>query len=210
MPRGGKLRIATTNVALSTEEASQRASDAQAGVYIVVSIEDTGEGMSASTIARAVEPFFTTKGIGKGTGLGLSQVYGFVRQSGGFLSIDSVPGEGTRVRLYLPAAAATSTHDAVGAGRSVMPGGDETVLLLEDDDDVRAGGMTGIELVREVVRCNPDVGVLLISGHMAGRELPHRDSAIGEFPLLGKPFRHVELATAVRAAIDRSPGHKPV
>ena len=102
MPEGGSLRIATRPETI--DEASARAmSDIVPGRYVKVSVSDTGEGMTAEVARRAFEPFFTTKEVGKGIGLGLSQVYGFVAQSGGHVAIDSTPGAGTTVALYLPA-----------------------------------------------------------------------------------------------------------
>ena len=102
MPEGGSLRIATRPETI--DEASARTmSDIVPGPYVKVSVSDTGEGMTAEVARRAFEPFFTTKEVGKGSGLGLSQVYGFVAQSGGHVAIDSAPGAGTTVALYLPA-----------------------------------------------------------------------------------------------------------
>jgi signal transduction histidine kinase len=94
MPSGGTITIRTENLS----------GDGQSGDCVAVSITDTGAGMDEATKARAFEPFFTTKPIGAGTGLGLSQVHGFVAQSNGRLTLDSAPGQGTRVTLYLPKA----------------------------------------------------------------------------------------------------------
>ena len=99
MPAGGTVTIRTRNVEFDSSSAAQ-IPEATAGRYVMVSVEDTGEGMTPEVAARSTEPFFTTKEVGKGTGLGLSQVYGFVRQSDGFLTIESAPGAGTSVRLY--------------------------------------------------------------------------------------------------------------
>ncbi|MGE5442347.1 MAG: ATP-binding protein [Bacteroidota bacterium] len=109
MPNGGLLKIETRNEAIGESETAEipdqpvdRAADIAAGEYVVVTVEDTGTGMSAKLIERIFEPFFTTKGVGKGSGLGLSMVYGFVKQSGGHVHVDSDLGGGTRVALYLP------------------------------------------------------------------------------------------------------------
>jgi len=109
------------------------------GRYVAISVADTGTGMSPETIARAFDPFFTTKEVGKGTGLGLSMVYGFAQQSKGTVEIASRPGEGTTVTLYLPKAVAEAV-DVVEAIENQLPMGSasETVLVVEDDDDVRA------------------------------------------------------------------------
>ena len=101
MPNGGKLTIETANIDID-EPTADSGIDVISGQYVVVSVTDTGTGMSPDVLERAFEPFFTTKDVGAGTGLGLSQVYGFVKQSGGHVKIDSEVGKGTRVRLYLP------------------------------------------------------------------------------------------------------------
>ena len=100
---GGTLTIATANV---SRHAPERAEEPAAGDYVAVSVSDTGTGMSEAVLARAFEPFFTTKEIGKGSGLGLAQVFGFAKQSGGGVRIDSTPGVGTTVSVFLPRAAA--------------------------------------------------------------------------------------------------------
>src|SRR6185437_12641849 len=103
--------------------------------YVAVSVEDTGEGMDAATLARVFEPFFTTKEVGRGTGLGLSQVYGFAESAGGYVDIDSTPGEGSAVTLYLP----RTLQPLAEADRPAPPaplGKRQRVLLVEDDDDV--------------------------------------------------------------------------
>jgi CheY-like chemotaxis protein len=104
----------------------------------MLAVTDTGVGMAPEVAARALEPFFTTKPAGRGTGLGLSQVYGFVKQSGGHVSIYSEEGHGTTVRLYLPPAAPNEIPLPVTRGKSaVSPRGTETILVVEDNPDVR-------------------------------------------------------------------------
>ena len=138
MPEGGKLTIETANTAL---DHSYAATDAEVipGQYVMICVSDTGAGMEAATVERAFEPFFTTKEVGRGTGLGLSMVYGFVKQSGGHVTIYSEPGEGTTVKLYFP-----RFHGGVVAAAAVEPSAvpassdGEVVLVVEDNDDVRS------------------------------------------------------------------------
>ncbi len=132
---GGKVVIRTCNV-IFEDGATPSAVDARAGPYVMVSVHDTGTGMTPDVVERAAEPFFTTKEVGKGTGLGLSQVYGFARQSDGFLSIESQPGIGTTVSLYLPRAEG-ATAEAETPAEEASDYGDETILIVEDDEDVR-------------------------------------------------------------------------
>jgi CheY-like chemotaxis protein len=130
MPRGGRIAIETT------------ASDVHAGgaiepgSYVVLRVEDSGTGMTPDVAARVFEPFFTTKDKGKGTGLGLSMVFGIVKQSGGHIALDSRPGVGTTFTIYLP-----RTERAIEPAQPLLPAsertGTETVLLVEDDDQVR-------------------------------------------------------------------------
>jgi signal transduction histidine kinase len=138
MPAGGKLSVETRNVQLDEAEANAQ-DDVQAGDYVLISVTDTGSGMTKEVLARAFDPFFTTKDIGQGTGLGLSQVYGFVRQSGGRVRIESEPGQGTTVKLYLPRMMVVPTVADAPPPRPV-PGGarSETILVVEDEDDVRS------------------------------------------------------------------------
>src|SRR5437764_2377757 len=135
MPNGGTLRISTGLETIAAAEA-KRMSDIAPGDYVAVSVADTGEGMPPDVLSRAFEPFFTTKEVGKGSGLGLSQVYGFVTQSGGHVAIDSTPGAGTTVTLYLPAVGA----DAAGRP-SRRPDVEKSpamgrILVVEDDPEV--------------------------------------------------------------------------
>lgn len=137
MPKGGRLIIETDNLTLEAEGAGAEAR-LPAGDYVRLSVSDTGVGMSQDVAQRAFEPFFTTKPPGKGTGLGLSTIYGFVQQSGGAVSIYSEVGHGTTVNILLPRA---REHDAAqplsAQDRSVPPAAGETVLLVEDNPEVR-------------------------------------------------------------------------
>jgi len=143
----GKLTIETANTHIDRDYATQNAG-AMPGQYVVICVSDTGCGMDAETLARAIEPFFTTKEVGKGTGLGLSMVYGFVKQSGGHFKIYSEEGQGTTIRIYLPRLLAEEAEEEARVDVPVPEGTrDETILVCEDDDDVRA---YTVEVLREL------------------------------------------------------------
>jgi signal transduction histidine kinase len=136
MPDGGKLQVRTANVQLSAGEATKRPAMGP-GKYVLVRVSDTGHGMNEETKAHIFEPFFTTKEVGKGTGLGLATVYGIVKQSGGFIWVESVPGRGTEFEIYLPATSAAAGTTPVSATRRSLPRGTETILVVEDEAGVR-------------------------------------------------------------------------
>jgi signal transduction histidine kinase/ActR/RegA family two-component response regulator len=136
MPGGGQLSIEVARVDLD-EEFAQRQPDTRPGPYVRVSVADTGCGMDAATLERAFEPFFTTKEVGAGTGLGLSMVYGFVKQSGGSVEVDSEPGKGSTFRLYFPRLEACTEGARAQAPKAESPKGRETILVVEDEDLVR-------------------------------------------------------------------------
>jgi PAS domain S-box-containing protein len=138
MPRGGRLTIEITDVRLDADYA-QTYPGIRTGRYVLITVTDTGAGMSEEVRRRAFEPFFTTKPTGVGTGLGLSMVYGFVKQSGGNVQIYSELGHGTSVRVFLPLAenAGAGAARAVETRRAELPGGAETILLVEDDPRLR-------------------------------------------------------------------------
>jgi len=148
MPGGGTLTISTSNTRLTETDVAGQDS-ARPGDYVEIAVRDTGTGMDEATRARAFEPFFTTKPIGQGTGLGLSQTYGFVRQSDGAVRLDSAPGAGTAVRMYLPRhqAVAEASEQAAPQGKPDPSGVGGTVLLVEDEAEVRA---TVAERLREM------------------------------------------------------------
>jgi signal transduction histidine kinase/CheY-like chemotaxis protein len=141
MPQGGVLRIATSDRKVAADLSD---TDAQAGDYVEIEVTDSGVGMSQGVLSRVFEPFFTTKATGQGTGLGLSQIYGFVKQSGGFVRIESTPGEGTSVRIYLPGddrlmAPAVEDRPAVEKiGPPCCLADRGKVLVVEDQNEVRS------------------------------------------------------------------------
>jgi PAS domain S-box-containing protein len=136
MPSGGKLTIETANVELDEAYAINHDRMA-AGRYVMLSVSDTGQGMTSEVKEQIFDPFFTTKEKGKGTGLGLSMVYGIVKQSGGNVSVYSEPGHGTAFKVYLPRVEEETSALARRDEASSMPRGDETVLLVEDEPSVR-------------------------------------------------------------------------
>jgi PAS domain S-box-containing protein len=133
MPRGGSLAIEVCNLA---PEALPPGLDIAERPHVAVAVRDTGDGMTPETIARAFEPFFSTKDIGKGSGLGLSMVYGFAKQSGGGVGIESSPGAGTCVTLYLPRARQPESADEAD-GELAAPRGSGAILVVDDDEHVR-------------------------------------------------------------------------
>jgi signal transduction histidine kinase/ActR/RegA family two-component response regulator len=190
MPDGGELIVETRNAAL--DEAGALALDARRGDYVSICVTDSGAGMEPDVLARAFDPFFTTKTPGKGTGLGLSQVYGFVKQSEGHVKIDSQPGRGTAVQIYLPRYLGKEmpTHGAAPREPQAARPNWETVFVVEDEDGVRSmtvealrslgytviaavGPEHALSLIDEGVRANLLFTDIVMPG-MDGRALAER------------------------------------
>src|SRR5262245_15453685 len=188
MPAGGKLTIETANAFLDEGCAAAQA-EVVPGQYVAICVSDTGHGMTKQVLERAFEPFFTTKEVGQGTGLGLSQVYGFVKQSGGHIKIYSEPQQGTTVKLYLPRLHGEADIQKDPDLRTLPRSADaETILVVEDDDDVRAyskeimrelgysilEASTGAAALR-VLAAHPEVALIFtdvgLPGGMNGRQL---------------------------------------
>ena len=189
MPEGGTLSIATANVMLSDGEIE----GVNAGAHIRLSVSDTGTGMTRDVLDRAFEPFFTTKPTGKGTGLGLSQIFGFVRQSRGAVTVDSDIGSGTTVSIYLPRSATEPMAEPdVPSTVSTLPRRrGTTVLVVEDDPRVLAATGDALEeLGLRTVRClspgdagkrlreNPDIGLIVSDVLMPGMTGPELIASI--------------------------------
>ncbi|HWK95164.1 MAG TPA: ATP-binding protein, partial [Pseudolabrys sp.] len=189
MPQGGRLIIQTENAHVDVDRI-ERFRLAGAGDFVVISVTDTGHGMSADVREKAFEPFFTTKPIGQGTGLGLSMIYGFVRQSGGFIELDSEEGQGTTVRLYLPRSEAAQSH--INSADVAHPVNrterSETILVVEDESAVRAivvdalrdagyrtleagDGAAGLKFVQASGRIDLLVSDVGLPGGLNGRQL---------------------------------------
>jgi CheY-like chemotaxis protein len=199
MPDGGKLTIETSNVILDDSYVGIH-SEVTAGPYVLIAVTDSGHGIPAGILDNVFEPFFTTKDVGKGSGLGLSMVYGFVKQSNGHIKIYSEAGHGTTVRIYLPQATglAQPITDEL-AGTSILEGGDETILVVEDDDLVRTFVVGQIQSLGYVTLAaiNADAALAVINsaqaidllftdmimpGSMNGRQLS--DAALRRRPAL--------------------------
>jgi two-component system, NtrC family, sensor kinase len=142
MPDGGKIAISVRCATLRGDEPD---ADGLSGDFVALSIRDTGHGIAAEHLPRVFEPFFTTKEIGRGTGLGLSQVYGFAKQCGGAATIQSAPGAGTTVTLYLPRAVADATESMTTMAGAVMPKAVQSVLLVEDNKEVAEASAAMLE-----------------------------------------------------------------
>jgi len=220
MPDGGRLTIETANLVLQTAEA--KTLELPDSEYVSLSVTDTGGGMTPEVIERAFDPFFTTKPIGEGTGLGLSMVYGYVRQSGGQAKIDSRPGAGTRVCLYLPRYVGDEQAGEVSDGEApALRGTGETVLVVDDEATVRllvnevldelgyevleaehgAAGLRILESNRRVDLLVTDVG---LPGGMNGRQLA--DAALVSRPDLKVLFITGYAENAVIGSCRLKPG----
>jgi CheY-like chemotaxis protein len=188
MPEGGSLWLRARNHHQFAKARTE--SDLQPGQYVCLSVTDSGTGMDAQTIARAFDPFFTTKPLGQGTGLGLSMVYGFVRQSGGQIRIDSTPGQGTAMHLFLPRhqgePAVQSAPEITVATDNVATG--ETIVLIDDEGTLRqligeslreqgfrvleaANGVEGLSLVQGGVKADLLISDIGLPGGLNGRQV---------------------------------------
>jgi len=187
MPNGGTLTIETRNVIVDGHAAKNRPM-VPPGSYVMLAVSDTGCGMDAETKAHIFEPFFTTKELGKGTGLGLATVYGVIKQSGGWIWVDSTPGEGTRFEVYLPRVDSAVESAAPPQALVLAASRNETVLIAEDEDAVRdlasrflksAGyrvlaARSGTEALEAAQRWGKTIDLLLtdmVMAHMRGPEL---------------------------------------
>jgi PAS domain S-box-containing protein len=192
----GRLTIEAGNALLDESYASAH-SDLRAGQYVMLAVTDTGSGIDADVLGKVFDPFFTTKPEGRGTGLGLSMVYGFVKQSGGHIKIYSEPGEGTTVKIYLPRSA-QSEDRVVAIEEESVRGGDETILVAEDDEAVRdtVVGMLS-ELGYRVLKARDAESALSIIESGIAIDLLFTDV------VMPGPLRSPQLA---RKAAERQPG----
>jgi signal transduction histidine kinase len=205
MPEGGTLRIEVRNVRIVAGRAPDEVpapKDIAPGEYVTLCCRDTGTGMPAEVLSHAFEPFFTTKEVGKGSGLGLSQVYGFIRQSGGAIGVESRAGEGTAICLFLPHAkdARVKRVASAEAGVREIPGGRETILIVEDNDLVLSYTVSALEeLGYKVLQAEDGPAAMeIICG-------PERIDLLFSDVVMPKQMSGVDLA---RKARERRPGLK--
>ena len=198
MPDGGKLTIEVANAALDDAYAASHP-EVEPGQYVMFAITDTGKGMDAATSMRALDPFFTTKPVGEGTGLGLPQVYGFVKQTGGHLKIYSEVDEGTTIKLYLPRELGDVFSQPRQAAALALTG-TETVLLVDDDEIVRATVASMLEsLGYEVLTASSGVEALSILENGTAIALLFTD-VVMPGPISGRKLaeRAVEINPAIK------------
>jgi two-component system cell cycle sensor histidine kinase/response regulator CckA len=242
MPGGGTLTIETQNLELDQDYADRHIS-MKPGTYVMLAISDTGTGMDEETKSRIFEPFFTTKGVGKGTGLGLSTVYGIVKQMDGHIWVYSEIDKGTTFKIYFPATEITVEVAQPGGEHRRSPNRSETILLVEDEDIVRAmviqslkgdgynvltasepkaalelfarhsadiemiisdmvmPGISGLELIEQLLSEKPELKILYISGY-TDHTMLNRGVLTSKFPFLQKPFNTSTLLNKVREILD--------
>jgi PAS domain S-box-containing protein len=167
MPDGGALTVETGNVKIDEASHSSHPLDIKPGLYVMLSASDTGCGMDAKVMARIFEPFFTTKEAGKGTGLGLATVYGIVKQSNAHIDVQSEIGKGTRFRIYFPQSVEQDAMDAERPGTAAMPHGSETILLAEDENNLREMLQDFLQVLGYAVipACNGKEALELVKNH---------------------------------------------
>jgi len=200
MPRGGTLTIETTNITLDDSYCRTRIGS-QPGPHVMLTVTDTGEGMTQEVMNRLFEPFFTTKPQGKGTGLGLATCHGIVQQNGGHIAVYSEPGRGTSVKVFLPRNRdAAAPSDSASAPEPAPAGGTETILLAEDSDIVRDLATAALKGAGYTVLMAPDgrQAVDMAAGYAGAIDLLITDVVMPE-------MNGVEVAKAVTSARPHLP-----
>ncbi|MDO9531638.1 MAG: PAS domain S-box protein [Deltaproteobacteria bacterium] len=177
----GKITIETTNASLDDAYCSDHA-EFVPGEYVLLAVGDDGCGMDKEILAQIFEPFFTTKGVGQGTGLGLATVYGIVKQNDGFINVYSEPGQGTTFKIYLPRCQAEATQDQAETAVKSLPGGSETVLLVEDEKAILELGQAMLEKLGYTVLTagTPEEAIRLAGEHTGDMQLLISDVVMPE------------------------------
>jgi len=244
MPSGGRLEVSVEETEVGGDLALSHL-DARPGRFARLKVVDTGTGMDAAVLARLFEPFFTTKEVGKGTGLGLATAYGIVKQHRGWIEVDSLPGRGTTFRVYLPVCDPPAAVNPMSPMEPQPPRGDETILLVEDEEAVRRvtaqylrrqgykvveacngvealrrweeqrgevallltdmvmpGGLTGLDLARQLRVRKRGLEVIIASGYSA-ELLEQGDQTAREMSYASKPYAPTVLARTIRDCLDR-------
>jgi PAS domain S-box-containing protein len=249
LPQGGEIVVETSNEVVDEMYMRQHA-EGRTGEFVCLAVSDNGPGMIPAVRARIFEPFFTTKPPGQGTGLGLAMVYGTVRSHGGWIGCYSALGEGTRFAIHLPRATQLSSVEPAPAPSEEAPRGSETILLVDDDDDLRRVGvevlqelgysvleardgiegmhvfaerhssialvlldlsmprLNGRDTLASMRQLDPDVPVLLTSGHSLDAE-SRALLELGASGFVEKPYRLVVLGHALRGVLDAAPQRLP-
>jgi two-component system, cell cycle sensor histidine kinase and response regulator CckA len=242
MPEGGRLIIETGNATLDDSFVRTHPGSSP-GCHVRLTVTDTGAGMNREAQAHVFDPFFTTKEVGKGTGLGLAMVYGIVKSHGGYTQCYSEPGLGTTFTIYLPAVECGIPPENDKPEKTPPRGGNETILVVDDEPDIREltreslemlgygvqcvangedalqayqahgssidlvlldlnmPGMGGYKCLKELLRIDPEVKVVIASGYTANNQGKHALSA-GARGFIGKPYLFKDLAAGVRKALD--------
>ncbi len=216
MPMGGRLRIATGVAMLDSGYAALHP-EVVPGRYTLITVSDTGSGMSPEVMEHIFEPFFTTKPPGQGTGLGLSMVFGFIKQSGGHITVYSEPGHGTTFRLYLPTRAGSAPEPHAPSTESI-PGGGQTVLLVEDDALLRRTVLRQLmELGYKVIEADSAMAAIAVleSGAPIGLVLsdvvmPGEIDGVGLAERVSRAFPSIRILLISGFPEARSNGHAGV
>jgi PAS domain S-box-containing protein len=195
MPDGGRVVLETANVEIGSEQSNRRTIDVPAGSYVRLSVADTGIGMDEATRTHIFEPFFTTKGGEKGTGLGLATVYGIVRQSCGYLTVESEPEKGSTFSVFLPRVEQPVQPSTARREAPVPLNGSETILLVEDEEAVRA-------LAKHVLKRYGYTVLDAEGGEAAYRIAAEHHIDVLVTDLVMPRMNGRELATTLRARID--------
>ena len=179
MPKGGRLKIETAVVSFASDD--ERPEEMPPGDYVMIEVSDNGEGIPRQDLERIFEPFFTTKDVGEGTGLGLSMVFGFIKQSEGFITVSSTEGSGTLFRIYLPAMESEAGVDEKPIGSDIAFGDSEVILVVDDEPSL-------LSMLSKILQANGYQVLLAGDGQEGLKQLslhPHVDLLLTDIMLPG-------------------------